>query len=292
MPSRLFLSWPGCATSAGTARSVRPPIAEAVERDRRGARAAIGGIDIDRIGEHFDRQAGGLGGFLGQHHRACAGVEHHRDARAVDAAYATAKSPPLPAHDFDRAAMRRGAAGNQFGQHAVADRHAARSGRCSRPPAAARSRPRTAALRAPAKVVRGTCTRTSAADKNHHRDLDDQRRRRRGAADWRSASWSLLAISTASESAMPSSSDQSRRRLMASPVPRRLRAARRKPRRQFRHDARAFVRAHARPARDFLERAPAAEAKAGARIERANFHAGAVDRSHRSLAGIESGVAT
>ncbi len=78
MPSRLVRNCPGCAISAGTARSMMPPTDEPVERDRRGAGAAVGGVDVDRIVQHFERQAGGLGGLLGQHDRARAGVEHHR----------------------------------------------------------------------------------------------------------------------------------------------------------------------------------------------------------------------
>ncbi len=51
---------------------------EAVERDGGGAGAAVGGVDLHRVGQHFERQARGLGGLLGQHDRARAGVEHHR----------------------------------------------------------------------------------------------------------------------------------------------------------------------------------------------------------------------
>ena len=79
MPSRLVLSWPGCATSASTERSTMPPIAMRSSVHRRRARAAVGGIDVGRVGEHFERQAGGLGVLAGQHHRARAGIEHHGD---------------------------------------------------------------------------------------------------------------------------------------------------------------------------------------------------------------------
>ena len=84
MPSRLTRSCPGCAISAGTARSTMPPTARRSSVTGGGAGAAVGGVDIDGIGQHFERQARGLGGLLGQHDRARAGVEHHGDARAVD----------------------------------------------------------------------------------------------------------------------------------------------------------------------------------------------------------------
>ena len=50
MPSRFVRNCPGCAISAGTARSMMPPTDDAVERDRRGAGAAVRGVDVDRIG--------------------------------------------------------------------------------------------------------------------------------------------------------------------------------------------------------------------------------------------------
>ena len=93
---------------------------EAIERHRRRARAAIGGVDIDRIVEHFDRQAGGLGRFLRQHHRACAGVEHHRHARAVDMR-GHREVAAMAAHDFDIAAVAGHVARHQFRDHAVGD---------------------------------------------------------------------------------------------------------------------------------------------------------------------------
>ena len=118
MPSRLVRNCPGCAISAGTARSTMPPTPSG-QRHRGGARAAVRGVDA-RIVQHFERQAGGLRGFLRQHDRARAGVEHHRDARAVDLGR-DLEFAALAARDLDRAAARRRAAGHEFGQHAVAD---------------------------------------------------------------------------------------------------------------------------------------------------------------------------
>ena len=77
MPSRFVRSWPGCAISAGTERSTMPPTASRSSVTGGGAGAAVGGVDADRIGQNFERQAGGLGGLLGQHDGARAGVEHH-----------------------------------------------------------------------------------------------------------------------------------------------------------------------------------------------------------------------
>ena len=57
---------------------------DAIERDRRRARAPVGGVDVGRVGEHFERQAGGLGVVAREYDRAGAGIEHHGDARAVD----------------------------------------------------------------------------------------------------------------------------------------------------------------------------------------------------------------
>ena len=160
MPSRLFLSWPGCATSAGTERSINAADREAVERHRRGARAAVGGVDVDRIVQHLDRQAGGLGGLLRQHHRARAGVEHHRHPRAVDVR-GDREIAAAPAHDFDvaRRGWRRGRASVRRSRGRR--RRATRSDRCSRPPAAGRSRPRTASLRAPCDSRSRNSTSTS-----------------------------------------------------------------------------------------------------------------------------------
>ena len=74
MPSRLVRSCPGCAISAGTARSTMRADRDPVERHGRGAGAAVRGLDRDRIVQEFERQAGGLGGLLRQHHGARAGV--------------------------------------------------------------------------------------------------------------------------------------------------------------------------------------------------------------------------
>src|SRR5690242_11283137 len=94
------------------------------------------------------------------------------------------------------------------------------------------------------------------------------------------ASWSLVAISTASDSAMPSSNDQSRRRLMLRACG--FGAARSQPRREFGHDVRALIVAQPQPALDFAERASAAEANPGGGIERAYFDARSSDGGHWS----------
>ncbi len=52
--------------------------ADGLQRHRRGAGAPVGGLDGHRIGQHFERQSRRLGRLVGQHHRACAGVEDHR----------------------------------------------------------------------------------------------------------------------------------------------------------------------------------------------------------------------
>ena len=84
MPSRLVLSWPGCTTSAATERSTSPPTARrsSVTGAARVRPLAVSMFDV--VVEHFERQAGRLGVVAGQHHRARAGVEHHRHAHAVD----------------------------------------------------------------------------------------------------------------------------------------------------------------------------------------------------------------
>ncbi len=120
MPSRLFLSWPGLRDQRRHRALGQPADGEAVERHRRRAGAAVGGIDVDGVVEHFERQAGGLGGFLREHHRARAGIEHHRHARAVDMR-ADREIAAAAAHDFDVAAVAGDMAGHQFGDDAVAD---------------------------------------------------------------------------------------------------------------------------------------------------------------------------
>ena len=84
MPSRLVFICPCGTTSAGTERSTSLPIGEAVERQPRRLGVSAGGLDVDVIFEQFQRQAGGLGGLIGQHHRGRAGVDHHRGGDAVD----------------------------------------------------------------------------------------------------------------------------------------------------------------------------------------------------------------
>ena len=84
MPSRLVLQLAGLRHQRVDRTLDQAADGDAVERDRRGAGAAVGGVDADRIVEHFERQAGGLGVVAGEHDRARAGIEHHGDPRAVD----------------------------------------------------------------------------------------------------------------------------------------------------------------------------------------------------------------
>ena len=121
MPSRLVSQLAGLRDQRRHRALDDAADGEAVERHRRGAGAAVRGVDLDRIGQHFERQAGGLGGLLRQHDGAGAGVEHHRDARAVDLRRHL-EIAAAAAHDLDRsAAAHGGAAGHQLGHHAVAD---------------------------------------------------------------------------------------------------------------------------------------------------------------------------
>ena len=83
----------------------------AVKRHRRGTRAAIGGVDIYGVVEHFDWQAGGLGCFLCQHHRCCAGVQDHWNSRAVNMG-GDRKISTMTTHDFNVAATARYVTGN------------------------------------------------------------------------------------------------------------------------------------------------------------------------------------
>src|SRR6185312_8278279 len=96
------------------------------------------------------------------------------------------------------------------------------------------------------------------------------------------ASWSLLAIKAASDSATPSTRDQVRRRLTGSSCRGCGNAPRGKTRREFRHDAGAFRVAHQRPLGDFVDGAAATEAKPGMHIKRADLDAGALDCGHGS----------
>src|SRR5476651_86275 len=81
---------------------------------------AVGGVYVDRIVEHFDRQTGGLGGLLGEHHGTGTGVEHHRYFCAIDTGRHR-EIPAIAAHDLDIASTSGHVAWHQFRQHAVAD---------------------------------------------------------------------------------------------------------------------------------------------------------------------------
>ncbi len=120
MPRRLVLSCPGCATKASTERSTRPPTAMRSSRTERGAGAAVGGLDRHRIGQHLDRQAGGLGILAAEHDRACAGIEHHGDRHAVDLR-AHVEVARHGARDLDGAAMGDDVAGNKLRLDALGD---------------------------------------------------------------------------------------------------------------------------------------------------------------------------
>src|SRR6186997_289572 len=97
------------------------------------------------------------------------------------------------------------------------------------------------------------------------------------------ASWSRLAIKAASDSATPSRRDQTRRRLTVSSHCRgHLRdALGHTPLGQLIYDTAALRGAHPGPAGNFINRAPAAEAKALASIDSADFDAGRLD--HRAV---------
>ena len=111
---------PGCAISAGTDTLGDAPDRDAIERHRRRARAAVRGLDVDGVGEHFERQAGCLRGILGEHHGGRAGIEHHREARAVDLRRHL-EVPAAAARDFDRKPARHRPSRDQLGEHALAN---------------------------------------------------------------------------------------------------------------------------------------------------------------------------
>ena len=255
---------------------------EAVERHRRRAGAAVGGVDIDRVVEHLDRQAGGLGRFLGEHHRACAGVEHHRHSRAVDVRSHGEVAAAA------RARLRHCGHGRRRGPASVRRsrgrrRRAIRNDSCSRPPAAGRSRPRTASLRAPSTAARGTAparrppTNITSASLSASEPTSC-------AADWRwrpGRCWRSAPQATAPRRARMT---QVRRRLTALSCRGRFAGLRRRRGgRAIRHDAGALGSAHGGPARDLVDGAAAAEAQPGTGIERADFDAGAFD--HQSVSG-------
>jgi len=93
------------------------------------------------------------------------------------------------------------------------------------------------------------------------------------------ASWSRLAIKAASDSATPNRRDQTRRRLTVSSHCRShfRDALGRTPLRQLIHNMAALCGAHPGPAGDFINRAPASEAKALTGVDRADFDAGCLD---------------
>src|SRR5262245_1248218 len=103
------------------------------------------------------------------------------------------------------------------------------------------------------------------------------------------ASWSRLAISAASDSATPSTRDQTRRRLTLSSHCRSYFCGflGRTPFGQFVHDTTALCGAHAAPSGDFIDGTPTSEAKAPTRVERADFDAGCFDHG---TVETESGV--
>src|SRR5262249_24988989 len=93
------------------------------------------------------------------------------------------------------------------------------------------------------------------------------------------ASWSRLAISAASDSATPSKRDQTRRRLTVSfhccsHFCSRLGLT---PFGQLIHNPPGLCATHAAPPGDFIDGAPASEAKAATRVEGADFDAGCFD---------------
>ena len=119
MPSRLVRNCPGCAISAGTERSTMPPMPmrSSVTAAARVRPFAVSTLDV--VGQDFQRKARGLGGFLRQHDRTRAGIERHRDRRAIDLR-GHAEFARAPARDLDRARAARGrASGHQFGEHAL-----------------------------------------------------------------------------------------------------------------------------------------------------------------------------
>jgi hypothetical protein len=94
---------------------------QAIERDGGGAGAAVGGVDVDRVGQEFKRQSRGLRRLLGEHDGGRAGVEHHGDARAVDLGRHL-EVAAAAAHDlYASLAAHRSAARDQFREHAIAD---------------------------------------------------------------------------------------------------------------------------------------------------------------------------
>src|SRR5579885_1251741 len=91
-----------------------------VERHRRCARAAVRGVDVRRVGEHFERQACRPGGVMGQHHGTRAGVEHDGDRCSVDLCRHVEVAARHARHLY-RAPVCDHMAGHQLGQHAVGD---------------------------------------------------------------------------------------------------------------------------------------------------------------------------
>src|ERR1700730_12164919 len=91
---------------------------EAVERQPGRLGAAAGGLDIDVIFQKLERQARGLRGLIGQHHRRRAGIDHHRRNDAVDPGLQR-ELAALAARDLHRAPRCLGAVAQQV-RHAIA----------------------------------------------------------------------------------------------------------------------------------------------------------------------------
>ncbi len=86
---------------------------EAIERQACRLGVSAGGLDIDVVFEQFQRQAGGLGRFIGQHDGRRAGVDHHRSVDAIDPGLQR-KFTTLPARDLDGPRWRRRPLAQQF----------------------------------------------------------------------------------------------------------------------------------------------------------------------------------
>jgi hypothetical protein len=81
-------------------------------------RAAVCSINIDRIVEHFDWKAGSLGGFLRQYDGTRAGIEDHRDPRAIHMC-GKCEVAAMTSHHFDVSPVSCHVTGYQLGNHTV-----------------------------------------------------------------------------------------------------------------------------------------------------------------------------